>query len=170
MTKEPENSAETARRTLVLGLGCERGTPAGELLDLASRAVASVGAQAGDIALVASLDTRAAEPAMHAVVQEFRVPFRTFDAATLEAETPRLANPSEIVFARTGCHGVAEAAALASVGLAGRLLLAKIKSAHATAAIAIAESIEGDGAGSSHIDSAGLQAGPISTGARRETA
>ena len=37
---------------------------------------------------------------------------RFFDSATLERETPRLANPSEVVFREVGSHGVAEAAAL----------------------------------------------------------
>ncbi|MFB2606402.1 cobalamin biosynthesis protein, partial [Rhizobium phaseoli] len=59
-----------------------------------------------------------------------------FNAARLEQETPRLKNPSAIVFARVGCHGVAESAALAAIGADAELVLGKIKSAHATAAIA----------------------------------
>ena len=49
---------------------------------------------------------------------------------------PRLANPSALVFRATGCHGVAEGAALAAVGPAGELLVAKTRSARATLAIA----------------------------------
>jgi cobalt-precorrin 5A hydrolase/precorrin-3B C17-methyltransferase len=63
---------------------------------------------------------------------------RLFDAATLEAEAPRLANPSEKVFAEVGCHGVAEGAALALAGPEGRLLVPKRKSANATCALAVA--------------------------------
>ncbi|HEX2019489.1 MAG TPA: precorrin-3B C(17)-methyltransferase, partial [Aurantimonas sp.] len=44
-------------------------------------------------------------------------------------------NPSDIVFAETGCHGVAEGAALAAVGADGRLRLAKRKSRRVTAAL-----------------------------------
>jgi len=64
------------------------------------------------------------------------VPARFFDAATLETETPRLQNPSDIVFAEVGCHGVAEGAALAAVGAAGDLMVPKQKSKRATCAIA----------------------------------
>jgi cobalt-precorrin 5A hydrolase len=56
---------------------------------------------------------------------------------TLERETPRIKNPSAVVFARVGCHGVAESAAMAAMSaLDAELVLPKIKSAHATAAIA----------------------------------
>ena len=67
-----------------------------------------------------SLDLKAAEPAIHALAAQLGVPARFFPASRLEAETPRLANPSAAVFATTGCHGVAEGAALAAVGPDGR--------------------------------------------------
>jgi cobalt-precorrin 5A hydrolase len=141
-------SLDTARRSLVLGLGCERGTPPAELIALA----VSVVAHPENIAVVATLDVRAEEPAMHAVARHFAVPLVTFPAARLEAETPRLANPSDLVFAHTGCHGVAEAAALAQAGAGGRLVVEKTKSAHATAAVA--ESFQPFAAVSSQKESA----------------
>ncbi len=125
-------SPDTGRRLLVLGLGCERGTPPAELLDLALSVIPSL----GKVAFVATLDKRAEEPAMQAVARHFSVPLVTFPAARLEVETPRLANPSPRVFAITGCHGVAEAAALAQAGDGGRLIVEKTKSAHATASVA----------------------------------
>lgn len=141
-------SNDTARRRLVLGLGCERGTPPAELIDLA----VSVLARPAAVAFVATVDARAGEPAMHAVARYFSAPLVTFPAARLEAETPRLANPSDIVFAHAGCHGVAEAAALAQAGAGGRLVVEKTKSAHATAAVA--EIFQAFGALSCVIDSA----------------
>ena len=63
------------------------------------------------------------------------MPARFFDAATLERETPRLATPSEIVFAEVGCHGVAEGAVLAAGGEHGELLVAKRKGERTTCAI-----------------------------------
>src|SRR3546814_1114385 len=66
------------------------------------------------------------------------VPLRFFDAATLEAETPRLANPSDVVFAEVGAHGVSEAAALAAAGPDATLLVPKHKSQRATCAVALA--------------------------------
>lgn len=121
---------------LMLGLGCERGTSATEVVALAEQALRSCSLGPAALVMVASLDTRADEPAIQALARHFSVPFRTFDPATLKAETWRLANPSEIVFRHTGCHGVAEASALAAAGPDGRLVVPKVKSARATAAIA----------------------------------
>ena len=124
-------------KVLALGVGCERGVAPEELLDLVSsdpgRAMIS---PPGAIACVVSLDLKAAEPAIHALAAQLGVPARFFPAARLEAETARLANPSAEVFAVTGCHGVAEGAALAAVGPEGELVVAKTRSARATCAIA----------------------------------
>ncbi len=122
--------------SLVLGLGCERGTPADEVIALAQAALARAGAGRDDIGFVASLDARRDEPAIHAAAKHFAAEARFFDAATLEAEAARLETPSAIVFAHTGCHGVAEGAALVGAGPDSVLLVAKITSSHATAAIA----------------------------------
>ncbi|MDR9760899.1 cobalamin biosynthesis protein [Rhizobium redzepovicii] len=126
---------DTARRH-VLGLGCERGTPYAEVLALAITALDAAGIGGPELAAIASIDSRRREAAILAVAEHFSVPALFFDAPRLEAETPRLKNPSEIVFARVGCHGVAESAALAAIGPDAELLLGKIKSAHTTAAIA----------------------------------
>ncbi len=148
--RQEATSRDAGRRSLVLGLGCERGTPPAELIDLAM----SVVARPEDIAFVATLDVRADETAMHAVARHFSARLVTFPAARLEAETPRLANPSAIVFAHTGCHGVAEAAALAQAGAGGRLIVEKTKSAHATVAIAESfQSFAGDSSGSDSVSS-----------------
>lgn len=136
---------------LILGIGCERGTDVDEVLALADIALAQCGHADARPHLVVSLDSRKGEPAIQAVAERFGVPFTCFDAATLEAETPRLANPSEAVFRHTGCHGVAEAAALAAAGTNGRLVVAKLKSERAT--VAIAESFQGEGGGTSDFDS-----------------
>ncbi|MCQ2003896.1 precorrin-3B C(17)-methyltransferase [Rhizobium sp. NRK18] len=122
--------------TLVLGMGCERGCDAAEAIALAEEALAKGGFARESLACVASLDLKADEAAIHAVAAHFGVPARFFDAATLEAETPRLKTPSDVVFAEVGCHGVAEGAALAMAGEEAELAVAKIKSKGATAAIA----------------------------------
>ncbi len=123
-------------RTLVLGLGCERGVDADEAIDLAERAIARTGLAAGCLAAVASIDLKADEAAVHAVARHFDVPAVFFSAKQLEAEKARLASPSEVVFAEVGCHGVAEGAALACAGAEGELLVPKTKSKRVTAAIA----------------------------------
>jgi cobalt-precorrin 5A hydrolase/precorrin-3B C17-methyltransferase len=95
-------------RVLALGVGCERGAAADELLELVETALARHGLARHAIACLASIELKAGEPAIQALAQTLGVPLRLFTAAELEAQTGRLAHPSEVVFAATGCHGVAE--------------------------------------------------------------
>ncbi|MGO4439929.1 cobalamin biosynthesis protein [Rhizobium sp. RAF56] len=120
----------------VVGLGCERAAPIEDVCALAERALREAGIAPEEVAALASIDMKEGEPAILEAARRLNVPARFFSAGRLEEETPRLKNPSELVFARVGCHGVAEAAALAAAGPAAELVLAKIKSAFATAAIA----------------------------------
>ena len=126
---------------LALGVGCERGAAADELIALAEDTLAAHGLAREAIACVASLDVKADEAAVHALAESLGVAARFFDRATLEAETPRLENPSDAVFAAVGCHGVAEGAALAAGGGEARLIVAKTKSRRATCAIAQAPGV-----------------------------
>ena len=137
------HSAETWHSTLVLhppvlalGVGCERGCEAAELIDLTRRTLADSGLAEGAVACVVSLDLKADEPAVHALAEALGVPARFFPAPELEAEAHRLANPSDVVFREVGCHGVAEGAALAAAGPDAELVVPKIRSRRATCAIA----------------------------------
>jgi cobalt-precorrin 5A hydrolase/precorrin-3B C17-methyltransferase len=123
-------------QVLALGVGCERGVAPEELIGLVESMLERHGCARKSIACVVSLDLKAAEPAVHELALRLGVPARFFPAARLEAETPRLASPSAEVFAATGCHGVAEGAALAATGPDGMLVVAKTKSARATCALA----------------------------------
>ena len=127
--------------TLALGVGCERNIELDELIELARKTLADAGLTAESVAAVVSVDVKMDEAAVHAVAAALGRPARFFTPERLEAETPRLANPSEIVFREVGCHGVAEAAALAAAGPDGELLMEKRKSARATCAIARAQGI-----------------------------
>jgi len=121
---------------LALGVGCERGAGPAELETLVRRTLSAAGLAEGAVAGVGSLDLKADEPAVHRLAEALGRPARFFTAVELEAETPRLANPSDIVFREVGCHGVAEAAALALAGPESELIVAKRKSEHCTCAIA----------------------------------
>ncbi len=123
---------------LALGVGCERGCPPEELRALVRDSLAEAGLAEAAVAGVFSLDLKADETAVQALAAGLAVPARFFEAAALEAETPRLATPSDLVYAEVGCHGVAEGAALAAAGPEGRLVLAKRKGARATCAVALA--------------------------------
>ncbi len=123
-------------QTHVVGVGCARGCDAQELIGLVETALTEANIAKGSVACVASLDLKADEPAMAALAKHLGVPFRVFAAAQLEQETPRLKNPSDVVFEEVGCHGVSEGAALAGVGADGALVVEKQKTANATVAVA----------------------------------
>lgn len=120
-----------------LGVGCARGCPPEELAGLVAGMMSRAELAGVAVHSVSTLDLKADEPAVNALARDLGVPLRLFDAAELEAETPRLSTPSEVVFAEVGCHGVAEAAALAQGGADAVLSHPKEKSANATCAIAV---------------------------------
>ncbi|MEI7607752.1 MAG: cobalamin biosynthesis protein, partial [Rhodospirillaceae bacterium] len=123
-------------KTLAVGVGVERNGDPAELIGLIRDTLAAQGLSPLAVAGLFSIDLKSDEPAVHAAAAAFDVPVRFFDAETLERERPRLANPSEVVFANVGCHGVSEGAALAAVGNGGLLVVPKTKSRGATCAIA----------------------------------
>ena len=122
--------------SLVVGVGCERDCEPDELCDLVCDALETAGLARESVAAVVSIDVKSDEPAVHAGAGLFGVTARFFTAEQLEAETPRIENPSDIVFWEVGAHGVCEAAALAAAGIDGDLIVAKQKSKRATCAIA----------------------------------
>ena len=121
---------------LAIGIGCSRDCPAREVADLARSAFAEAGLAADAVALVVSVEQKLAEPAIHALAAELRVPARFFPASRLLAETPRLTERSLAAYEATGCWGVAEGAALAAAGSDGALVVTKRKSGRATCAVA----------------------------------
>lgn len=133
---EPEGHLVYHPPVLALGVGCARDTEPGVLIDHARATLAAHGLAAEAVACVVSVDVKADEPAVHALAAHLGVPARFFPAARLEAETPRLAHPSETVFREVGCHGVAEGAALAAAGPDGALVVPKVKGDTVTCAVA----------------------------------
>lgn len=121
---------------LALGVGCERDCPSDHLIDHVMATLAQAGLSPKSVGCVVSVDVKADEAAVHAVAKHLGVPARFFSPQELEAQTPRLKNPSDVVFAEVGCHGVAEGAALAAVGGLGELVVEKRKTDKATCAIA----------------------------------
>ena len=119
----------------VLGLGCARNADPAEMWEQVQAVLDEAGVAAGAVAAVASIDLKGDEPAMIEVAKRLGKPLRLFSAAELAAETTRLENPSEVVFAEVGCHGVSEGAALAMVGAEGSLRIAKRKTANVTVAL-----------------------------------
>jgi cobalt-precorrin 5A hydrolase/precorrin-3B C17-methyltransferase len=128
--------------TLVVGVGCERDCDPSELRDLVYQTLADAGLALQSVTAVVSIDVKADEPAVNVTADSLGVPARFFSAVQLEAETPRIENPSDIVFREVGTHGVSESAALAAVGPKGSLIVAKCKSRRATCAIARGQHVD----------------------------
>ena len=122
-----------------LGLGCARNADPDAMWPHVQDVLHGADIAAGAVACVASIDLKADEPAILAVAARLGVPLRVFTAAELENETARLANPSDVVFAEVGCHGVSEGAALAAGGGGAVLTVPKSKTATTTCAVARAE-------------------------------
>ncbi|WP_210529149.1 precorrin-3B C(17)-methyltransferase [Rubellimicrobium arenae] len=127
-----------APQRAVLGVGASRGCPPGELIDLVRATLDEAGIAPSAVAAIGTLDLKADELAILDLVRQLDAPLRLFTSAALEAEAPRLATPSDTVFAEVGCHGVSEGAALALAGPAGHLTVAKRKTRNATCAVALA--------------------------------
>jgi cobalamin biosynthesis protein CbiG len=127
-----------APATLYLGVGVADAAEVQDLIALAEGALKAADIADSSLVSIATIDTRRSHPAIIALALHHGLSVCSFRAEVLEAETPRLLNPSDEVFARTGCHGVAEAAALASAGPTGRLVVGKMKSRQATVAVAVA--------------------------------
>jgi cobalt-precorrin 5A hydrolase/precorrin-3B C17-methyltransferase len=118
-------------KTLVAGIGAERGVSAKEMITLITETLADDGLAPQSLAALATIDIKSDEAAFHAAARHFEVPLRIFTAHELNRERYRLPNPSAVVEAETGTPGVAEAAALK----AGTLAVPKTKSLRATCAI-----------------------------------
>jgi len=118
-----ENAVVYRPRSLVMGLGCDRGAT----LEMVERGVDSMLATHGlsgkSVKELATIDKKADEPAMLALAERRGWPLRTFTAEDLD-RTPGIENPSETVKRFVGTRGVAEPAALRAAG-AEKLLVAK---------------------------------------------
>lgn len=121
--------------TVVIGIGVTQTASAREAVTLVESLLRGPLEDARPVA-IATIFGRAEHVAIQGVAGYLGVPVVVFDAARLEEETPRLLNPSDSLFERIGCHGVAEAAALAAAGPASSLVIGKTKAGGVTIAVA----------------------------------
>ena len=127
---------------LVAGVGCNRGCPLESLLALLDQTLTGHGLRRGDLRALASIELKQDEPGLHQLAAMLGVPITFYRAALLNEYADRLSRKSAIVFRETGCHGVAEAAALAcaerlvSHDFRAELIIPKQKNADATLAVA----------------------------------
>ena len=116
--------------SLVAGIGSAAGVSAEEVNALLDAALASEGLDRRSVGCIATIDLKVNEAGILAL----GLPMVTFAAEQLGAvDVP---NPSDVVFAEVGTPSVSEAAALLAAGPGATLVVAKIKSAMATVAVA----------------------------------
>jgi cobalt-precorrin 5A hydrolase/precorrin-3B C17-methyltransferase len=118
-------------KTLVAGVGCERGTPSADIIELVDLALARENLSPQSLTAIATIELKADETGLHEAAAHFGVPLRLFTVAELNQERYRLKTPSVKVEAEVGTPSVAEAAALK----AGAIVVPKLKSERATCAI-----------------------------------
>jgi cobalt-precorrin 5A hydrolase/precorrin-3B C17-methyltransferase len=152
-------------KVLTLGVGGERGVAAEELLALVDDTLARHHLSKQALAVIASIDLKQDEAAIHSLAQHMGLALRLFTAAELNAEAPRLKTPSALVMSEVGCPGVAEGAALAAAGPEAKLIVAKTKSRRATCAVALAPApiLKPAGRTQGRISLVGLGPGDISS-------
>lgn len=102
---------------LVVGLGCSRGTPSTSLEQALIAALSQVGAAPPQVALLASIDLKADEPGLRALVRQYGWPLRCYPAAALAAIA--VPAPTATVRRHTGTGSVSAAAALLAAKATG---------------------------------------------------
>ena len=119
-----------------LGIGISSRAVYRDALTLAGRLLGDAGIAASALDGIATIDIRRDHPVIIELARHLGVGLSCYPAIELEALTPRLIHPSEATYLRIGCHGVAEASALAASGKGGCLLVGKTISGGVTMALA----------------------------------
>jgi len=118
---------------LSLGVGCRRGTPMEEVLDLIHHVLDENGLARKSVAVMGTADIKHDEEGLLDTARELNVPLEFFEAEELASvSTP---TPSSMVEQYVGTASVSEAAALL-LSRGGELLVAKQKSERVTVAVA----------------------------------
>lgn len=112
-------------RSLVLGIGCDRGTPADVLARGIDRVLAGASLSGACVRAVATIDVKGDEPGLVELCRARSWPLELRPAAELDA-VEGVENPSETVRTHVGTRSVGEAACLLVAG-ADRLLVPKTK-------------------------------------------
>jgi cobalt-precorrin 5A hydrolase len=118
-----ENAVVYRPKSLVLGIGCDRDTPAALVERGVIKLLRAAGLAQASVKALATIDKKGDEPAILALSQRHGWPLLLYPADVLDA-VPGIENPSEVVKRHVGTRAVAEPAALLGAG-AERLLLPK---------------------------------------------
>ncbi|ARD48118.1 cobalamin biosynthesis protein CbiG [Sporosarcina sp. P37] len=128
-----ENGVIYRPKSIVLGIGCNRGTALEEIEQVIDETLEELSLSKKSVKAVATIDLKKDEAGLLELTAKHNWPFVTYTPEQLN-EMPLL-NPSETVFKYTGAYGVSEPAALRCAN-ARELVLEKKKSGNVTISIA----------------------------------
>lgn len=130
----PENLLVLRPRNLVLGIGCNRGTPREEIEAFVGAHLRRILLSTKSICCIATAAAKNDEAGLIAYAHQLGVPLKCYGSDELNAvQTPSPA--SRHALEAIGAAGVAEPSAILASG-GGRLLLNKVKSENVTLAVA----------------------------------
>jgi len=135
VTTASEVSGTTPPPSLVVGIGCNRGTGCAQIEEAVSRLFSEHGLSIESVRNIATIDIKRNEPGLLEFARKHRLPIEYFDKETLrKAKFP--SRPSATVLKHVGTPAVCEAAALLSSG-SNALIVPKV-SYNRTVTIAVA--------------------------------
>ncbi|CAB3391291.1 cobalt-precorrin 5A hydrolase [Kyrpidia spormannii] len=120
-------------KSLILGIGCNRGTPRAEIEEVVEGTLRAKGLAVDSVAAVATIDRKKDEAGLVALCRDRGWPLIAYTPVELN-EMP-MRHPSEMVYRYTGAYGVSEPAAMRAAGT-DRLLVDKIVSGNVTLSVA----------------------------------
>lgn len=128
-----ENGVVYRPKSLVLGMGCNRGTSLAEVEAVIDETLVELQLSKKSVKALCTIDLKKDESCFLAITEKYGWEFITYTPAELN-EMP-LPNPSETVFKFTGAYGVSEPAAMRYAKTTD-LLLQKKKSGNVTISVA----------------------------------
>ena len=121
-------------KVIVIGMGCNRGTPAEEIEAAIRETLEELQFSLKSVKALATIELKKDEPGLLAVCEKFGWPLVWYTPE--ELNRVRLDEPSETVYKYTGAYGVSEPAAKLYAGV-DKLVLTKKKSGNTTISVAL---------------------------------
>lgn len=121
-------------RSLAVGMGCNRGTPAEEMRALLRLTLERFGLSPLSLLTLASVDLKQDEAGLLSLAESLGIPLVFFDRETLK-QVSAVPTPSAMVEKHIGVKSVCEAAAILAAE-SGRLIVPKQRTKNVTAAVA----------------------------------
>lgn len=128
-----ENAVVYRPKSLVIGMGCNRGTSTEEVEQVIQETLQELGLSIKSVKALVTFELKKDEPCFHEVTSKYDWEFKWYSKDELNAE--QVTAPSDTVFKYTGVYGVSEPAVRRYSGNS-ELLLVKKKSGNTTISVA----------------------------------